>query len=137
MKRKPMQVTVEAIFKAAGKLEAYNEAISTNCANGRVGISLDNDPYMTLAVEVMTGANGIAEVSVAHYFDFNGDAGRDPEIVFRADCWLPVELTMDKLGRFIRVEHGRYISSATGLANVWARNIREQGFIDVAKEQAQ
>ena len=47
-------------------------------------ISIDNEPWMRLVIEVLPerGPDGHVVVSVAHYGEQNSDAMRDPEILF-------------------------------------------------------
>ncbi len=78
---------------------------------------------MRLVIEVV----GKEEVSIAHYYTQNGDAMRDPEIVFGVR-WLPIEITQDPVGIYRRAEPGYYLRGVIGLADMWAMNIRQQGF---------
>ncbi len=47
-------------------------------------ISVENEPWMRLVIEVLPerGPDGHIVVSVAHYGEQNGDAMRDPEMLF-------------------------------------------------------
>ena len=47
-------------------------------------ISIDNEPWMRLVIEVLPerGSDGHVVVSVAHYGEQNSDAMRDPEMLF-------------------------------------------------------
>ena len=46
-------------------------------------IRLENPPYMRLVIEhIGHGPRGRPAIAVAHYYEQNGDAMRDPEIVF-------------------------------------------------------
>jgi hypothetical protein len=47
-------------------------------------ISIDNEPWMRLVIEVLPerGPDGHVVVSVAHYGEKNSDPMRDPEILF-------------------------------------------------------
>src|SRR5260370_40768287 len=47
-------------------------------------ISIENEPWMRLVIEVLPerGPDGHVVVSVAHYGEQNGDAMRDPEMLF-------------------------------------------------------
>ena len=47
-------------------------------------ISIDNEPWMRLVIEVLPerGPDGHVVVSVAHYGEQNSDAMRDPEMLF-------------------------------------------------------
>lgn len=47
-------------------------------------IHIDNPPWMSLDIEEIgiSGPNGLPTISVAHYGQQNGDAMRDPEMLF-------------------------------------------------------
>lgn len=80
-------------------------------------------------------------VSVAHYYTQNGDAMRDPEVVFYTGWyeWAPIEITQDPTGNY------RHVCKPEGpdawvlpaeqadlasFVRVWAKNIREQGWLN-------
>lgn len=121
MKRSPMEVTIRQLVEAAG-LAAEFEACRVSGASFHLAIT--NPPYMRLVIEVV----GAGEVSVAHYYQQNGDAMRDPEIVFNSH-WLPVEITQDPVGIYRRADPGYYLRGVQELARMWATNIRHQGFV--------
>lgn len=124
-RRRPMQVSIEAIVEAAGQTEAFKRAIRNG---GSFTLKVANAPYMPLTIEV----TGEGYVSVAHYFTQNGDAMRDPEIVFNPKNWYGVEITQDPVGMYQRVRPNCYSKGIEELARVWAKNLREQGFIEAA-----
>lgn len=75
---------------------------------------------------------GSDRLSVAHHYIQRGDLMCDPEIVFRVEEgeWIPIRYTQhprvhqyDPEG--IRIE---------GFVVQWSANLREQGFVDAAKE---
>lgn len=127
-RRRPMQVSIEAIVQAAGQTEAYESAIRNNES---FALKVTNAPYMPLTIEV----TGEGNVSVAHYFTQNGDAMRDPEIVFNPKNWYGVEITQDPVGVYQRVRPNCYSRGIEDLARIWAKNLREQGFIEAAARQ--
>ena len=49
-----------------------------------LSVSIDNEPWMRLAIEVLAerGPDGHVVVSVAHYGEQNSDLMRDPEMLF-------------------------------------------------------
>lgn len=72
-------------------------------------IRLENPPYMRLVIEYIgEGPRGKPSISVAHYYEQNGDLMRDPEMVFEvnpdgpptwnAGEWGPVSFQKDNLG---------------------------------------
>ncbi len=124
-KRKPMQVSVETIIENAGMTADYLAAISED---EPFHLAVNNDPLQKLVIEYV----GAGETAVSHVCIQNGDLMRDPEIVFNSN-WLPIEITQSPVGIYHRlpdelVASGRYSVSMNALANVWARNLRAQGF---------
>lgn len=129
MRRSPMQVSVETILDAAGRLEEFKAGLPIGAP---FHLRFEQSGYyMPLVIEIVSPN----EVSVAHYYEQNGDPMRDPEIVFLAHPirgWLPIEITQDPFGRFRRAPEGRYLRDVQELARVWARNLREQRWPEVA-----
>ena len=88
-------------------------------------------------------------VSVTHYGEQNGDSMRDPEMLFRieGDLWLPYSFQNDYTGTYQEVyetgENGQEMfrpklqSSLTSFAATWAKNIRDQGFLNKERTQAE
>lgn len=121
MNRTPMEVTIRQLVEAAGLAAEFE---SCRASGESFHLAITNSPYMRLVVEIVTKG----EVSIAHYYTQNGDAMRDPEIVFNAS-WLPVEITQDPLGIHRRASDGYYLRGVQDLARMWATNIRHQGFV--------
>ena len=70
--------TVAKIIVAFGGLERLRQHDNY--------IRLENPPYMRLVVEYIgQGPRGLPAIAVAHYFEQNGDAMRDPEMVFEVN----------------------------------------------------
>jgi hypothetical protein len=94
-------------------------------------LSLENSPYLKLVIE-----RHDAEVSLAHYFNQNGDAMRDPELTFHLPDWSPTSITQDPLGHYACVEdlpdgsreRLRLLADLTVFARTWAGNLQAQGF---------
>jgi uncharacterized protein DUF6908 len=130
--------TVEKIIEAFGGLEFLNKDY----------IRLDNEPYMTLCIEYIgPGPRGLPQISVAHYGQQNGDAMRDPDIVFEVDFetgmgWGPVSFRNDYAGVFQEAvwvaENGdvmirpALVKELKQFARIWDRNLKEQGFLERA-----
>lgn len=113
-------------------------------------IRLENPPYMRLVIEEV--GPGVADpkndlISVAHYYEQNGDAMRDPEIVYEVGDdlreWTPVTYQQDSLGIYqeavFKDETGlkvnpELVGSITSFSRTWDRNIREQGFLEVENQ---
>ena len=64
--------TALRILKAAG---GWNHGLH---------LHIDNSPYMALIIEAtdQSGPCGLPAISVCHYGEQNGDAMRDPEMLF-------------------------------------------------------
>ena len=120
-------------------------------------IRLDNPPYMRLVIEyVGEGPRGMPAIAVAHYYEQNGDAMRDPEIVFEVNPdedgplswkrgdWSPVSYRQDNLdiyqdavflGDNDRVMiHPKMVRHLKAFASTWDRNIEQQGFRKAAEQ---
>ncbi|MBA7624514.1 hypothetical protein ES703_31923 [subsurface metagenome] len=133
--------TVSEIITKFGGLEALKD---TNFY-----IKLENPGFMRLVIEhVGEGPiNGDPLISVAHYYEQNGDAMRDPEIVFEVGddlrSWTPIEYQQDNLGIYNRAvfkdEGGlkinpKLVGSITSFARTWDKNIKAQGFLEVENQ---
>lgn len=126
-----MQVSIEMILKARGHLQNFN----TPNGNGvfEFHLRIENPPYMPLVIE----RHG-AQVMISHYFMQNGDVMSDPEIVFSLPFWEATEITQSPLGiwrqKYPVIDGKRMISrtftaEVMPLANLWATNLRDQGFV--------
>jgi Domain of unknown function (DUF6908) len=116
-------------------------------------IRLENPPYMRLVIEYIgEGPRGLPAIAVAHYYEQNGDAMRDPEIVFEVNPdawktgdWCPVSYRQDNLDIYqeavFLVDEGKPMIRPTLLrdlksfARQWDRNIEQQGFVNAARPQ--
>lgn len=93
-----------------------------------------------LVIETLAGKM----ISVAHYYEQEGDLMRDPEVVFyvprRDTGWYAVEVTMDPIGKWARyaeqdeagvwhIDHKAQVDLAA-FVRTWARNIREQRWFE-------
>src|SRR4051812_35644263 len=112
---------------------------------------------MRLCVEhVGAGPRGMPLVSVAHYFEQNGDLMADPDLVFevetsedgplswKAGAWGPVSFTQHSTGTYqeaVLVRDGkvmvapRLIASLKSFARIWDRDIRGQGYVAAYERQ--
>jgi hypothetical protein len=129
--------TVAEIIKRRGGLEALK----------RDSIRIENPPYMRLVIEhIGRGPRGHDLLSVAHYYEQNGDAMRDPEITFEVSpdlsIWSPISFLQDNLGIYREfyftndagqmMQRTRQIKDAFDFSKLWDRNIKEQGFLRLA-----
>lgn len=85
-------------------------------------------------------------MSVAHYFEMNGDLVSDPQIEFliKDDLWVPVSVEQYLGGyrRYIEVDYTTGNAGVTDrssqselaeFADMWAENIMDQGWLERAK----
>ncbi len=115
-------------------------------ANGGIdrfpALKIENHPYMPLCIErIGPGPRGYPSISVAHYYQQNGDMMADPDLVFEVlpDGWEPIEYTQHNIGLYQRAAwtdpvNGKVISKPgivrdlKAFAFTWDRNLDEQGF---------
>lgn len=105
----------------------------------RAHIRLDMPGFDRLCIERISGN----AVSVAHYFEMNGDLVAEPDIVFFIDAqgyWIPVEITQSMTGwhrvvefnedgtKIARFQRERQADIAE-FAEVWAQNIVDQAWL--------
>lgn len=130
--------TVAAIIEKCGGLEALKQQY----------IEIKNRGYMPLVIEYIgTGPRGLPLISVSHYYIQNGDLMRDPEMTFEIDPagqqeWGPITYQQDSLSIFQeaiwRAPDDRVmirpslVQDLKAFARTWDRNLKEQGFLDVA-----
>ena len=107
---------------------------------------------MRLCVEhVGTGPRGMPLVSVAHYFEQNGDLMADPDVVFevnpdssKSGDWGPVSFTQHSTGTYQEAVINRdgkvmiaprLVVSLKSFARMWDRNIKAQGYVTAFQNQ--
>jgi hypothetical protein len=114
-------------------------------------LKVENPPYMDLVIETVgRSPEGHRLVSVAHYFEQNGDLCQDPEMVFEVgpNGWRPVFFQMaippvykeavhyeygTDTGVTVQVNH-RELRDQLQFARVWDKNLRGQGFLEAARK---
>ncbi len=125
MSKTTMQEVVSEILKKWNLLEAFEKA-----RGGRFHLKIVNPQYMDLVIEKVDSN----QISVAHYGEQNGDAMRDPEVVFRLPEWTPLFIQQDYMGTFHEThdENGspipREVASLQSFCATWAKNLRDQKF---------
>ncbi|NUC74732.1 hypothetical protein HTZ84_20945 [Haloterrigena sp. SYSU A558-1] len=93
-------------------------------------IKLEVDGFMPLIIKKINEHR----LSVAHYYEQNGDLMRDPEIIFDSQVWVAVEYHQDP---FIRLRDENGLVDATAFAlNTWDDNLKQQGFVEAAEQAA-
>src|SRR5258708_13550520 len=85
-------------------------------------ISVENEPWMRLVIEVLPdrGPDGHVVVSVAHYGEQNGDAMRDPEMLFEV---------VEEVGREQEF-WPFYFRNAYAAVEHWSRRREQAGNLD-------
>ncbi len=121
-----LRQAITAILRRHGLAEAFQTADEFH-------LRIENPPYIPLVIERLGD-----EISVAHYGELNGDPIRDPELTFRLD-WTPTSITQDPVGHYAAVffeQDGqqmyrpRLLKELKSFAAMWARNLKEQGFVE-------
>jgi len=77
-------------------------------------------------------------ISVAHYFEQNGDLVADPDVELHYPTWVPIGITQAFFGyrsKFIEREDGTHIDlsfhrEVSSFLTLWARNIKAQGWAE-------
>ncbi len=131
--------TVEQIIHLFGGLEFLK----------RDSIRLEVEGFMPLCIEYIgQGPRGLPLISVCHYGEQNGDAMRDPDVVFEVDFeghrWGPISFRNDYLGAYQEAvftdEAGRVmiqpalVNDLKAFARMWDKNLKDQGFLDAARK---
>jgi len=103
-------------------------------------IRLDMEGFDRLCIEVIAPS----AISVAHYFEMNGDLVAEPDIVFFVDVageWIPIEITQSMTGwkrvaefsedgtKIVRYRQ-REQADIASFAEDWAQNIADQGWLE-------
>ena len=110
-------------------------------------LRIENPPYMALVIEATneSGPCGLPVLSVCHYGEQNGDAMRDPEMLFELGFaagahlnpyyWRNDYVGIEQWSRFIEGTnycfHTQLHEQHEAFAKLWDRNLRQQGFAEV------
>ena len=133
--------TIVEIVKAAGQFEEFTRR---GC---HFHVTIENGPYQPLVIEAWDSpirGEG-RRISIAHYFESNGDLVPDPEVEIRDDGW-PIELSQVLGYTQVTVyrEDGTLLFAPRAkrdvlhfLDDTWAPNLRAQRFIEAARKLAQ
>ena len=110
-------------------------------------VSIENPPYMHLVIEnIGQGPRGHQAISVAHYFEQNGDLCQDPEMTFElvpegaTVQYEPLSFQQALSPLYQEVfatgsENLRLKHQLTTFAEMWDRNLGQQGFVSAAALQ--
>jgi hypothetical protein len=145
----PVMKNVARIMEIHGGLEALRSKA--------IRIEPPCSGLMRLCIEhVGTGPRGMPLVSVAHYFEQNGDLMADPDVVFdvnpdedgplswKSGEWGPVSLAQHSTGAYQEavILRGRkvmvtprLVASLKSFARMWNRNLKAQGYVATFERQ--
>lgn len=118
------QYTIEGLLAAHGLLEAFQQ-------NDSFHVRLDQPGYERLVIE----RHGDL-ISVAHYYEQNGDLVPDPDVELHYPTWVPTAITQAFGGyrpKFLERDGQTYVDTrfhkeVSAFLVLWARNIRAQGW---------
>jgi hypothetical protein len=136
------------IVKHAGDLKRF----CTASEQQGFYIRLKSPPYERLCIEhIGTTWNGCHLVSVAHYYEQNGDLMKDPDVEFlvddRVEPWEFATVSFEQSSppiyqRFIQIDDRRIVVSdrhgkkdCEEFVRLWERNLRDQGFLAVSNSR--
>ena len=132
--------TILAIIEKHGGIKALKEK--------HIKLIPKSQSLMPLVIEFIgEGPRNMEMISVAHYYEQNGDLMADPELMFEIDGdgkILPVGYQQDNLGIYQvvvrKLENGsiavnmKLQRDLNKFAEMWDKNIKEEGFLDLASE---
>lgn len=134
---------MKTINKISNRVLSYlvNQAIQND---GHIKISNDKT-FMPVCVEVIDENDNYRFISVAHYYEQNGDLMADPEMCFIqykvSNEFVPYYYKMDAFGTYqesVTIEDGkptkyapRLQAAHTTFANIWFKNIKFQQDIKI------
>jgi hypothetical protein len=114
-------------------------------------LRVENPPYLALVIEATdeSGPCGLPALSVCHYAEQNGDAMRDPEMLFELGFaggahlnpfyWRNDYVAVEQWSRFIKdgtyCYHPQLHEQHEQFAKLWDKNLRQQGFFEASERQ--
>jgi len=118
------QTTIEHLLKAHNLLEAFHSQPDFH-------VRFDMPGYQRLVIE----RHGDL-ISVAHYFEQNGDLVPDPDVELHYPTWTPTAITQSigyRREKFIQREGNTFVDTrfhkeVSSFLAMWARNIHAQGW---------
>lgn len=126
---------VKQLIELFGGLDKLKKA----AVEGGDYIRIENEPFMRLVIEwIGPGTSTYTEqISVAHYYEQNGDAMRDPEITFEVERdtleMTPLTFQQDNMGIYWELTTPAKLADAEEFCKMWDENIRDQGFLESFK----
>jgi len=123
------QETIEHLLKAHNLLDDFQSQDSFHVRFEKTG-------YQPLVIE----RHG-EMISVAHYFEQNGDLIADPDVELHYPSWVPTGITQAFFGyraKFIERDGKTFVDTrfhqeVSSFLSMWARNIKAQGWAEGAK----
>lgn len=120
------QKTIEHLLKSHNLLDAFQNQSSFH-------VRFDMKGYQRLVIE----RHGEL-ISVAHYFEQNGDLVADPDVELHYPSWVPTAITQAFLGyrsKFIERDgqilvDTRFDREVSSFLSLWAGNINAQGWAE-------
>ncbi len=120
------QTTIEQLLQAHNLLESFQTHDSFHVRFEKTG-------YQPLVIE----RHGEL-ISVAHYFEQNGDLIADPDVELHYPSWMPTGITQAFFGyraKFIERDGKTYIDTrfhqdVSSFLTLWARNLMAQGWAE-------
>jgi hypothetical protein len=120
------QTTIEHLLKSHKLLENFQKQDSFHVRFEKTG-------YQPLVIE----RHGDM-ISVAHYFEQNGDLIADPDVELHYPSWVPTAITQAFFGyrqKFIERDGKTYFDTrfdreVSSFLSMWARNIKAQGWAE-------
>lgn len=132
---KQMQTVIEAL--------ASEHGVNLQAADAYLKLTLPH--YLPLVIR----NDGLHRVSVYHFFIEHGDVVPDPQIIFwvTATGWYPIEVTQIMGGHrsYVRLNEAgtqvlwcnpRAQADLANFAQLWAENLRDQGWLERAQKVA-
>ena len=120
------QKSIEHLLKSHNLFEAFQNQSSFH-------VRFDMKGYQRLVIE-----RHYEQISVAHYFEQNGDLVADPDVEFHYPSWVPTAITQAFFGyrsKFIERDgqtlvDTRFDREVSSFLTLWARNIKMQGWAE-------
>lgn len=120
------QKSIEYLLKSHNLFEDFQNQSSFH-------VRFDMKGYQRLVIE-----RHDEQISVAHYFEQNGDLVADPDVELHYPSWVPTAITQAFFGyrsKFIERDGQtlvdiRFDREVSSFLTLWARNIKMQGWAE-------
>jgi len=126
-------------------METIEEIIAMFGGVDGLYVAIANEPFMRLVIEhIGEGPHGLPAISVAHYYEMNGDLCQDPEMCFEIESTQHGTVMHPYMFQMANPPIYQEVSNdAQGIAlteelrqfaATWDRNLRDQGFMQAARQ---